>query len=118
RGPGRLGRARTGRGDAAAHHPRDPPPARVRPRGAGGGEGDVRAAAAAAAHLPRDPWPGGAGVTTLIVGAVGAIVVAFVLTMFDAAIGSASRVAAEEADSEGRRGAAQLREILADSAGP
>lgn len=56
--------------------------------------------------------------TTLIIGAVVAIVAAFVLTLVDAAIGSASRVAAEEADSAGRRGAPALRQILADSAGP
>ena len=56
--------------------------------------------------------------TPLISGAVISIVAAFVLTLADAAIGSASRVAAEEADSEGRRGAASLRLILADSAGP
>ncbi|KRE37940.1 hypothetical protein ASG73_10075 [Janibacter sp. Soil728] len=55
---------------------------------------------------------------TLIIGAIVSIVVAFVLTLVDAAIGSASRVAAEQADSEGRRGAPALREILADSAGP
>ena len=55
---------------------------------------------------------------TLIIGAVVSIVVAFVLTLVDAAIGSTSRVAAEQADSEGRRGAPALREILADSAGP
>ncbi len=54
--------------------------------------------------------------TPLIVGAVVSVVAAFVLTLVDAAIGSASRVAAEEADSEGRRGAASLRLILADSA--
>ncbi|HBO54006.1 hemolysin family protein [Janibacter terrae] len=56
--------------------------------------------------------------TSLIVGAIVSIVAAFGLTLIDAAIGSASRVAAEEADSEGRRGAPALREILADSAGP
>ena len=56
--------------------------------------------------------------TTLIIGAVVSIVAAFVLTLVDAAIGSASRVAAEEADSAGRRGAPALRQILADSAGP
>lgn len=56
--------------------------------------------------------------TTLIIGAIVSIVAAFGLTLIDAAIGSASRVAAEEADSEGRRGAPALREILADSAGP
>ena len=56
--------------------------------------------------------------TTLIIGAVVAIVAAFVLTLVDAAIGSASRVAAEEAESEGRRGAAPLRAILVESAGP
>ncbi|WP_277451933.1 hemolysin family protein [Janibacter sp. DB-40] len=56
--------------------------------------------------------------TGFIVGAVIAIVAAFVLTLIDAAIGSASRVAAEEADSEGRRGATELRAILAESAGP
>ena len=50
--------------------------------------------------------------TTLIIGAVVAIVAAFVLTLVDAAIGSASRVAAEEADSAGRRGAPALRQIL------
>jgi CBS domain containing-hemolysin-like protein len=54
----------------------------------------------------------------MIVGAVIAIVAAFALTLVDAAIGSASRVAAEQADSEGRRGAPELRTILADSAGP
>ena len=56
--------------------------------------------------------------TTLLVGAVFAIVVAFVLTLVDAAIGATSRVGAEEAESEGRRGATALRAILADSAGP
>ena len=56
--------------------------------------------------------------SVMIIGAVVAIVAAFVLTLVDAAIGSASRVAAEEAEGEGRRGAAALREILADSAGP
>lgn len=56
--------------------------------------------------------------TTLIIGAVVSIVAAFVLTLVDAAIASASRVAAEQAESEGRRGAGALREILADSAGP
>ena len=56
--------------------------------------------------------------TLLIVGAVVSIVAAFVLTLVDAAIGSASRVAAEQAESEGRRGAAALRAILVDSAGP
>ena len=56
--------------------------------------------------------------TTLIIGAIVSIVAAFILTLVDAAIGSASRVAAEEADQEGRRGAVALREILADSAGP
>lgn len=56
--------------------------------------------------------------TGLIVGAVLAVVAAFVLTLVDAAIGSASRVGAEQAESEGRRGAAALRAILADSAGP
>ncbi|MDN5716674.1 MAG: hemolysin family protein [Janibacter sp.] len=56
--------------------------------------------------------------TTLIIGAIASIVAAFILTLVDAAIGSASRVAAEQADSEGRRGAPALREILADSAGP
>lgn len=55
--------------------------------------------------------------TSLIVGAVVAIVAAFVLTLADAAIISASRVAADEAESEGRRGAAALRQVLADSAG-
>jgi CBS domain containing-hemolysin-like protein len=57
-------------------------------------------------------------VTTLIIGAIASIVAAFILTLVDAAIGSASRVAAEQADSEGRRGAPALRKILADSAGP
>lgn len=56
--------------------------------------------------------------TGLIVGAVVAIAAAFVLTLVDAAIGSASRVGAEQAESEGRRGAGALRAILADSAGP
>ena len=56
--------------------------------------------------------------SVMIIGAVVAIVAAFVLTLVDAAIGSASRVAAEDAEGEGRRGAAALREILADSAGP
>ncbi|NYF99418.1 CNNM domain-containing protein [Janibacter cremeus] len=56
--------------------------------------------------------------TGFIVGAVVSIVVAFVLTLIDAAIGSASRVAAEDAESEGRRGAKELRAILAESAGP
>lgn len=56
--------------------------------------------------------------TTLIIGAVVSIVAAFVLTLVDAAIGSASRVAADEAEAEGRRGASALRTILADSAGP
>lgn len=56
--------------------------------------------------------------TTLVVGSVVSIVAAFVLTLIDAAIGSASRVVAEEAESEGRRGGAALREILADSAAP
>ncbi|MGO1166418.1 MAG: hemolysin family protein [Janibacter sp.] len=56
--------------------------------------------------------------TTLIVGSIIAIVVAFVLTLIDAAIGSASRVGAEQAESDGKRGAAALRAILADSAGP
>ncbi|GAA8853158.1 hemolysin family protein [Helicobacter pylori] len=55
--------------------------------------------------------------TSLLVGAVAAIVAAFVLTLADAAIISASRVAADEAESEGRRGAAALRQVLADSAG-
>ena len=56
--------------------------------------------------------------TTLLVGAVIAIVVAFVLTLVDAAIGATSRVGAEQAESEGRRGATALRAILADSTGP
>ncbi|WP_338747989.1 hemolysin family protein [Janibacter alittae] len=56
--------------------------------------------------------------TGFIVGAVVSIIVAFALTLIDAAIGSASRVAAEDAESEGRRGARELRAILAESAGP
>ncbi len=56
--------------------------------------------------------------TALIVGAILATGAAFVLTLVDAAIGSASRVGAEQAESEGRRGASALRAILADSAGP
>ncbi|WP_435198994.1 hemolysin family protein [Janibacter sp. GS2] len=56
--------------------------------------------------------------TTLIVGAIISIVAAFVLTLIDAAIGSASRVGAEQAESDGKRGAGALRAILAESAGP
>ncbi len=54
----------------------------------------------------------------LIVGAVLSVVAAFVLTLVDAAIGSASRVAAEEAEDEGRRGGAALRRILRGGAAP
>src|SRR5699024_8083571 len=83
-----------------------------------GGEGDVRAAAPAAAHLPRRTGAGATGVTGLIIGVGVSVVAAFVLTLVDAAIGSASRVAAEEAEEAGRRGGTALRRILQGGAAP
>lgn len=56
--------------------------------------------------------------TTLVVGAVLSVVAAFALTLVDAALDATSRVAADEAESQGRRGAGALRTILSDSAGP
>ena len=53
----------------------------------------------------------------LVVAAVIATVLAFVLVLVDSAITTTSRVAAEAAEEEGRRGAAPLRQILADSSG-
>ena len=53
----------------------------------------------------------------LVVAAVIATVLAYVLVLVDSAITTTSRVAAEAAEEEGRRGAAPLRQILADSSG-
>ena len=58
-GPGRRPRHR--RGAAAPHHARHPAPARLRPRGAGRGARDVRAAAPAA---PRPSSPAAAAPST------------------------------------------------------
>ena len=52
-----------GGGAAAAHHARHPAPARLRPRRAGRGGADVRAAAPAAAHLPGRSGPTRAMIT-------------------------------------------------------
>lgn len=54
---------------------------------------------------------------TLVLAAVTATVLAFVLVLADAAISSTSRVAADQAEEDGRRGAVALRTILADSSG-
>ena len=56
--------------------------------------------------------------TGLIIGVGVSVVAAFVLTLVDAAIGSASRVAAEEAEEAGRRGGTALRRILQGGAAP
>nr|WP_218913301.1 hemolysin family protein [Janibacter alkaliphilus] len=46
-----------------------------------------------------------------------AVLVTFVLTLVDAALASVSRVAAEEAEDDGRRGAPALRRVIADLPG-
>ncbi len=56
-------------------------------------------------------------VTQFIVTALIAVGIAFTLTLVDAAIGSISRVAVDEAKDEGRRGAEALSRIIADGAG-
>ena len=53
----------------------------------------------------------------LVLAALAATVLAFVLVLAESAISTTSRVAAEEAEEQGRRGAAPLRLILADSTG-
>ena len=53
----------------------------------------------------------------LVVVALVATVLAFVLVLVESAISTTSRVAAEAAEEQGRRGAAPLRAILADSSG-
>ncbi|MBD5829444.1 hemolysin family protein [Janibacter melonis] len=53
----------------------------------------------------------------LVLAALAATVLAFVLVLAESAISTTSRVAAEEAEEQGRRGAAPLRDILADSTG-
>ncbi|MCM3555345.1 hemolysin family protein [Janibacter melonis] len=53
----------------------------------------------------------------LVLAALAATVLAFVLVLAESAISTTSRVAAEEAEEQGRRGAAPLRVILADSTG-
>ena len=53
----------------------------------------------------------------LVLAALAATVLAFVLVLAESAISTTSRVAADEAEEQGRRGAAPLRLILADSTG-
>lgn len=56
-------------------------------------------------------------VTHFIITAVVAVGIAFTLTLVDAAIGSISRVAVDEAKDDGRRGAPALSRIIADGSG-
>ena len=53
----------------------------------------------------------------LVLAAIAAVLLAFVLALTESAIASTSRVAADEAEDDGRRGAGPLRTILADSSG-
>src|SRR5665648_656763 len=112
--PGQAGGSLDGRGALAAHHPRDPAPARVRPCRARGGEGDVRAAATAPAHLPRRPM-NGVPVGWLLAIAVVATVVAALLSAGETAVlrsSSSGTVIPEKLGAVARR-----RRLLADAHG-
>src|SRR5690606_10741415 len=114
---GPRGGALDGGGAPAAHGARDPPPAGVRPRGAGGGEGDVRAAAAAPAHLPRRAMTG-VPVGWLLALAVVAAALAALLSAGAAAVLRAGRRGVDVAGGRGLagRGGARLAALVADPA--
>src|SRR5690606_245758 len=131
RGGGRAG-ARRGPlargGDAPPHHARHPAPARLRPRRARGGEGDVRAAATPPAHPPRPPMSGallaattgpaeGVPVSPLLLLALASLSLGAMLSAGEEAVRSITRTAAHEAEAEGRRGA-RAAVALAESPRP
>src|SRR3954471_5890243 len=122
RGPAGPGRRphHTGRAPAA-HHARDPPPARLRPRRAGRGAGDVRPAAQAAADVPREPRRGqglvvSAGDVRLVVVALVLVLLAGALAASEAALARVSRARAGELRDQGRRGADALARVAQDPA--
>src|SRR5690606_26180691 len=100
------------------HRPRDPPPARLRPRRARGARRDVRspghAARAVACRAGQclrmafsDVW--------LFVSATLLVLLAGLFSAADAALGGFSHARAEELRDERRPGARQLVELLEDS---
>ncbi len=92
------GRPRARGGAAAAHDPRDPPPARLRPRRGGGGEARCSTCSASCSSPSSPPAAGRADAATMVPLVVlvrrSAIVVAFVLAAFEAALSRMSRVRA------------------------
>src|SRR5215203_217798 len=110
-----YGRSFPGRGAGAADHARGAPPARLRPRRAGGGAGDVRPAGLAAAVLAggRAVPMSHADIVLLVLAGL-LVPLAGGLAAVESALLRVSAARVEELEREGTGGAATLRTVLVD----